>query len=403
MPPADPSEPETPLVESPQDTSEVTRRALDQRIRQQELLAELGVLALRGAPFTELLNQTVRIAADGLESEFCKVLEYIPSRNCLLMRAGIGWEPGLVGVATMGADLASPSGYALRTGKPVISNHLENEKRFRTPQLLAEHGVRRAMNVILGGEGEPYGVLEVDSRSEGEFGERDISFLQGAANILGMAITRQRHEAKLQAALEHQEVLLKEINHRVKNSLQVVASMLFLQAKGEKNDELANSLQQAASRVSAIARAHERLYRSTDIAQIDLAIYLSDICTDLNELSSKSPVSFKASGPVTIETDKAVRIALITTELVTNAIKYAYPGNLGGPIFVRLTQLPDKAVSVSIRDEGAGLGEDNFKKEKGFGLRICSALVEELGASLKVEQRTPGTEFIVDIPLNGRR
>jgi len=91
-------------------------------------------------------------------------------------------------------DIASPAGYALRTGKAVISNHLENEERFRTPELLVEHGIRRAMNVILQGDNSPFGVLEVDSRSEGEFSESDIVFLQGAANILGMAIERQRME-----------------------------------------------------------------------------------------------------------------------------------------------------------------------------------------------------------------
>jgi GAF domain-containing protein len=77
----------------------------------------------------------------------------------------------VVGNATVGADLASPAGYALRTGKPVISNHLENEQQFRTPELLVEHGIRRAMNVILQGDGSPFGVLEVDSQSEGEFSE----------------------------------------------------------------------------------------------------------------------------------------------------------------------------------------------------------------------------------------
>ncbi len=113
----------------------------------------------------------------------------MPSENRLLMRAGVGWDEGLVGVASVGADIQSPSGYALRTGRPVISNHLESEERFRTPELLAAHGVRRAINVILQGDGAPYGALEVDSRSEGEFTESDIAFLQGAANILGLALS----------------------------------------------------------------------------------------------------------------------------------------------------------------------------------------------------------------------
>jgi GAF domain-containing protein len=175
-------------------SDDLTGRALQSRIRQQELLAELGVLALQGASFVEMLNHTARITAEGLRAEYCKVMEFRPAENRLLVRAGVGWDEGVVGHATVGADLASPAGYALRTGKPVISNHLENEQRFRTPELLIEHGIRRAMNVILQGDGSPFGVLEVDSRSEGEFGEHDIAFLQGAANILGMAIEQQQYQ-----------------------------------------------------------------------------------------------------------------------------------------------------------------------------------------------------------------
>ena len=195
-------------------TVDLATRALRLRIRQQEILAELGVQALQGKSFFDLLDQTARLTAEGMEAEFCKVLEYMPAENRFLVRAGVGWQEGIVGVATVGADLESPSGFALRTGKPVISNHLENEQRFRTPELLLEHGIRRAMNVILQGDGSPYGVLEVDSRYEGEFSEHDIAFLQGAANILGMAIERQRHERHLKAALDRHQVLLKEISHR---------------------------------------------------------------------------------------------------------------------------------------------------------------------------------------------
>ena len=220
------------IAEPPQDgqpEEDLTAATLRMRVRQQEFLAELGVKALQGTPFPELLDLTARLTAEGLNAEFAKVLEFMPQEGRFLVRAGVGWEPGVVGTATIGADVASPAGYALRTGKAVISNHLENEERFRTPELLLEHGIRRAMNVIFQGDGEPFGVLEVDSRSEGEFSANDISFLQGAANILGMAIYRQRAERSLTAALDRHQLMAKEVNHRINNSLQIVASMLHLQ------------------------------------------------------------------------------------------------------------------------------------------------------------------------------
>src|SRR6185295_12049803 len=109
-----------------------------------------------------MLQPSPRVTAEGPGAEYCKVMEYIPAENRLLVRAGVGWGEGVVGVASVGADLESPAGYALRTSKPVISNHLENEQRFSTPDLLLQYGIRRAMNVILQGDGSPFGVLEVD-------------------------------------------------------------------------------------------------------------------------------------------------------------------------------------------------------------------------------------------------
>jgi two-component sensor histidine kinase len=373
--------------------------ALRLRIRQQEILAELGVTALKGIPFPELLKETVRLSAEGLEAQFCKALEYIPSENRLLMRAGVGWDEGLIGTASVGADLASPSGFALRTGKPVISNHLESEERFRTPDLLAAHGVRRAMNVILQGDGAPYGVLEVDSQSEGEFSEHDIAFLQGAANILGMAIERQRQERALNAALEHQQVLLKEINHRVKNSLQLVAGMLRLQAGDDP--QVGRRLQEASSRIMAIGRAHDRLYRSPQVEKIELADYLSDICRDLNDSTPNCDVYFEGSGPLMFNTDRAISLALVVTELVANAAKHAYPGGNHGSIWVRLARGNGELARVSVCDEGVGLPFD-FESDKrvGFGMRVVKALVKQTPARLRIERRTRGTEFVLEIPVS---
>ena len=381
-------------------TSNLTERSLRLRIRQQEILAELGVFALQGAQLGELLDHTAHLTAEGLEAEYCKVMEYIRAENRLLVRAGVGWDAGVVGSASVGADLASPAGYALHTGKPVISNHLENEERFRTPELLLEHGIRRAMNVILQGDGSPFGVLEVDSRSEGEFGEHDLAFLQGAANILGMAIERQRYERNLKAALDRQQVLLKEINHRVKNSLQVVISMLQLQARAAGDPELSAHLTEASTRVSTIGHAYQRLAYDADNEQIDLCLYLQEVLRDLESAVSPCTLHFGAPPGIGLTTDRAILVALIVNELVTNAAKHAYPNGSAGPIWVNLVSAENDAVVVTVRDEGVGLpvGFDPTKSKR-LGSRLISGLVRQLDAELTQPLRAIGAEFSIHVPL----
>ncbi|MBV8848657.1 MAG: GAF domain-containing protein [Methylobacteriaceae bacterium] len=373
---------------------ELNRAAYEQRVRQQEILTELGVLALRGTPFPELLEHTARIAAEGLRAEFAKVLEYLPEQNRLLVRAGVGWGPGIVGKATVGADLESPGGYALRTGVPVISNHLENEERFRTPELLVEYGIHRAMNVILQGEGTPFGVLEVDSRSEGEFSEQDITFLQGAANLLGMAIERQRMERDLRGALDRQQMLMREVNHRVNNSLQIVGSMLHLQGRRADSTDVQLQLQQASNRVTAIARAHNRLYRTDEFTRLDLGAYLSDLCADFCEATPGCEIYVAAPEHVVLSTDRAITVALLINELITNVAKYAYPEGMCRA-WVNVSR-QGRTITLSVRDEGIGLppGMDE-SMSRGLGMRLVNAFTRQLNGSVEAKRRKPGTEFVI--------
>jgi two-component sensor histidine kinase len=380
---------------------DLTGRALRLRIRQQELLAELGVLALQRTSFTDLLNHTARMTAEGLDAEYCKIMEYIPADKRLLVRAGVGWGEGVVGNATVGADLNSPAGYALQTGKPVISNHLENEERFRTPELLVEHGIRRAMNVILQGDGLPFGVLEVDSRSEGEFGEHDIAFLQGAANILGMAIEQQQYQRKLQAALDRHQILLKEVNHRVKNSLQVVSSMLQLQANTVGDPALSERLIEASTRILAVGRAYNRLAYNADYENIDLVGYLREVVEDLEAAVAPCKIQLETSKEIRFAADRAILVALIVNELILNAGRHAYPDSPDGVIRLQLVLSDNKAVSISVSDDGVGLPTDfNPALTKRLGTRIVQALAGQLGAELTRQESTRGTHLTLVVPLH---
>jgi two-component sensor histidine kinase len=381
---------------------ELSLETLRLRVRQQEMLSDFGVLALKGTPFPELLDHSARLVAEGLRADFAKVLKYMPEDNRFLVCAGVGWGPDVVGSATVGADMASPAGYALKTGKPVISNHLDIEERFRTPELLVQHGVRRAMNVILQGDGTPYGVLEVDSRSEGEFAQSDIVFLQGVANILGMAIERQRMEGNLRQAVDRQQLLIKEVNHRVNNSLSIVASMLHLHASVAESNDVRHELREASGRIAAIARAHQRLYRSDRIDTLDLGAYLSDVCKDLDDSMPSCEVNVSAEEGIEIRTDRAIPAVLLVNELITNAAKYAYPaGNC--KVWVTLSRQPKDNVLISVRDEGVGLPPTfDIKSGRRLGMRLVGSFTQQLQGQLQVLRREPGTEFVLTLPLTPR-
>ena len=396
-----------PVVEDKPDDDgkpDLTLRSLEQRIRQQEILAELGVLALQGATFDALLADTVRLTAQGLRVQFCKVLRYLPEENRLLVQAGVGWDPGIVGVASLGVDLASPAGFALRTGKPVISNHLENEERFRTPDVLVQHGIKRAMNVILQGDGKPFGVLEVDSQSDEDFVEHDLAFLQGAANVLGMAIERERNERHLRAALERQQFLVKEMNHRVKNSLTIVASILQMQARDENDIDTKEKFEEAYRRVTAIAHAHERLYRNNYIESMDLGTYIEEVCQDLQTSIVPCSIEVKAERGIGVKVDNAISVAFIVVELLTNCAKYGYPNGSRGKIEVRIERKGEQDVLISVRDEGVGLpAEFDPKKSRGLGMRIVNAFASQLNTKLKFRRLSPGSEFVLLFPIDSAR
>ena len=326
-------------------------------------------------------------------------MEYIPAENRLLVRAGVGWEPGIVGSASVGADLASPAGYALRTGKPVISNHLENEQRFRTPELLVKHGIRRAMNVICRATARRSGCWKWTARPKASSAST-TSLLQGAANILGMAIEQQQYQRKLQAALDRHQVLLKEVNHRVKNSLQVVSAMLQLQANSVDDPALTERLNDASARVNAVGRAYERLTYNADYENIDLIEYLREIINDLEPTVAPCKIQLDAPKEIQIAADRSILVGLIINELVSNAGKYAYPGCPGGSIWVRLFQSDENSILVSVWDEGVGLPL-GFEPttSKRLGARLVNALSKQLGAELTRPKSAIGTHFTLVIPL----
>lgn len=390
-----------PVLEPTPESAKMRKPGFDEasyRIRQQTLLADLGMLALRRKPLDELLSTAARTAAQGLDAPFAKIVRRLPDQCSFLVLAGYGWNQDVTG-SIIPADPATPAGYAVLSGNPVISNDAEYRGRFATPELLASHGVRRAINVILYGESEPFGVLEVDSPDPGEFHANDLAFLQGVANLLGLAIEQREAEEQLKGALAHQQTLLKEANHRVKNSLQLVASMLRLQA-ASVDEATRRHLSDAQARVMAIARAHERLYKTENIIDLELSSYLREVCADLDEVG----VNCEGTEGIRIATDRAIPLALLVSELVTNCLKYAYPGGQAGPVQVTVEQISDEELRLRVSDRGVGLPPDfDPKRAKTLGMRLIKSFAQRLGADVHFRRLTPGAEVIITMPRDEPR
>ena len=353
----------------------LSERLLVTRLRQHEIVAAFGLFALRAKSADSVLEQICDLAARGLETRFAKVLEYRPASHDLLLRNGVGWKPGVVGHVVLGADLASPAGFALQTRLPVVSNHLTEESRFRTPAVLVEHGINRAINVIIEGDetvGAPYGVLEADSSDRLSFTSDDVAFLQSLANVLAAAISRDRHLATQQHLLREKDILMQEVHHRIKNNLQLVQTMLQLQARGLADTAERTRLTEAAARIMSIAAVHRRLHAEGVVEQVDLPPHLAGLLDDLGAslgpADETRPITLDVE-PMLLPAEHVTPVGLIVVELVTNALKYG-----AGPTTVRLRKTA-AGVDVTVEDCGKGF-PPGFKPaaSRSLGMRLVGAL-----------------------------
>ncbi|MDJ0687114.1 MAG: CBS domain-containing protein [Xenococcaceae cyanobacterium MO_188.B32] len=165
--------------------------------RQQGAIAELGQYALIEKNLVLLLERAVHLVASVLEVEYCSVLELLPEGKNLLLKAGVGWHDGLVGIATVKADSDSQAGYTLLSSEPVIVTDLLSETRFSGTNLLLDHQVVSSMSVVISGNDKPFGILGTHTTRQRIFSQDDVNFLCAIANILAQAIDRQQAELAL--------------------------------------------------------------------------------------------------------------------------------------------------------------------------------------------------------------
>ena len=197
---------------------------------------------------------------------------------------------------------------------------------------------------------------------------------------------RKKAEEQIRASLREKEVLLKEIHHRVKNNLQIISSMLQLQARLIQDPQAQEPFRECLERVRAIALLHETLYRSQDMARIDLAAYIRSLVGQLAAAyQCGGAVRFQVEvEDVNLDLDSAMPCGLIVTELVTNALRHAFPEGREGEIRVRLAQV-DGRVELTVADNGVGLPEGVDLRSSGtLGLELVSVFAKQLRAQVRV-------------------
>jgi two-component sensor histidine kinase len=203
--------------------------------------------------------------------------------------------------------------------------------------------------------------------------------------------------AALERALQQKTALLHEVDHRVKNNLQLVASLLQLQSRRMAHPVAREALLGMLERVNAIATVHRRLFQSDDMQRFDVAELVRDLADDLQTASGRPEIAFRLDlQRVDVSAAQAAPAALILNELICNALKHGFPQGAGGVIAVQIRCRPGGA-EIAVADDGAGFAQPE-EAVRGFGLTIAHLLCRQLGAQLAFESTQPGVRALVTLP-----
>jgi two-component sensor histidine kinase len=234
--------------------------------------------------------------------------------------------------------------------------------------------------------------------------EEDLPTLLVFASQVGITIENVRLYAAERQRAEEKDVLLQEIHHRVKNNLQVIASLLRLQAGRVADEQTRTVFEESCARIRSMAFAHEMLYRSADLSEVDLAQYIPDLASYLRRLYQHKAGSVQIKndiGELGLSIDTAIPCGLIINELVSNAFKHGFPDGHSGTIDVRLCA-DDGAVALTVQDDGVGLpAELDWRQTETLGLRLVVMLVEQIEGSIELDQ-SEGTTWKITFGRAGR-
>jgi PAS domain S-box-containing protein len=283
-------------------------------------------------------------------------------------------------VVAVGLNIRRPDGFSMPMEETPGSRALRGEQVIDEEILIMDH------------RGDPHAVLVSCSPLITDGAVVGIV-------IVGRDITeRKRADERFSASLREKEVLIKEVHHRVKNNLQVIASMLNLQAGSETDDRCRVALRDSQNRIRTLALIHEKLYSSGDLAEIPIKDYIEDLTSSLfRSLSSVSgAVSLQLDiADVLLDINAAIPVALILNELISNSLEHAFPKGVEGEISITFKPSSASRYRLTVKDSGVGMpGDMDFRNTESLGLQLVCLLTKQLDGEIELDG-TNGTEFTI--------
>ena len=388
---------------------------VDKLLRQQAAIASFGSFALRQSDLLKVLTEAARVCAEGLGVPFSKVCRYREAENDLLIEAGHGWQAGVVGHVVSRADESSPQGRAFITGEPSICNDLRKDNRFELPSFYAAHGIVSTIDVVIKGSDQPYGVLEIDNDRQHDYDQHDVDFLTGFANVLAEAVATSVRVALLQTTiertkhlveekdrlLEQKKVLAEELQHRVRNNLQLVYGMLSRLVDETSDKAGQRGIKAVARRVSTLAQVYDHLLGTEMARTTDFGSYVKSLCLNLQEIQG-----VEQTGPITLtcdsealvlDLDVVTALGIVVAELITNCYDHAFPSGAGAiAVSARRTPGDIRTATLTIRDDGIGFTAAAAGKRHGLGL--VRRLIEQVRGTVTLDSNH-GALWTIGFPL----
>ena len=383
-------------------------------LRQQAAVASFGSFALGQNDLQIILTEAARVCALGLSVKFCKVCQYRPDHDDLLIVAGYGWNEGVVGHVISRADASSPQGRAFVTGSPSICKDLRQDSQFKLPSFYAEHGIVSTIDVLIRGVLKPFGVLEIDSDERQDYDDQDIIFLTGFANILAEAVATADRTAVVRTTiaqmkilvadkdrlLEQKKVLAEELQHRVRNNLQLIYGMLARQLDDTSDAAGQRGIKAISRRVLTLAQVYDHLLGVEMSRTTDFGTYVKSLCSNIGDIQTPTAkVTLTCESDVVIlDLDVVTALGIVVAELVSNSYDHAFPDGKGIiDVSVRRDPGNGAMASLTIKDNGQGFEETSGNKRHGLGL--VRRLAEQVRGTANVASGA-GTTWTIDFPMH---